>query len=418
MSESTVVCPNVDDYVPLLSGAASADAYRLTRHLLSCPACQDVVRELPGGEALVDRLRGDLVAADATTKLAPEMTTPGNAPHRAAAVIWTALLDPPEEPGEIGRIEAYRVRRVLGSGGMGTVFEAQDINLNRIVALKVPHPDGLENPTARERFVREARAAAALSDDHIVTVFHVGQAHDIPFLVMEYLHGESLDARLRREETIPVLEAVRIGWQVCQGLATAHEHGVIHRDIKPANIWIEERPTRRGRPQSAARIKLLDFGLARPAGPGQSLTAFGQVLGSPGYMSPEQARGQRVDARSDLFSLGTVLYRILSGAKPFVGPTSDTIRMAVIADDPERLEKVNPAVPADLADLVHRLMAKRPEDRPASAHEAADALRAIEERLQGSSATGGSSARWLPWVVGGVIAAALAAVAIALIAGK
>jgi serine/threonine protein kinase len=417
MSESTVVCPNVDDYVPLLSGAASADANRLAQHLLSCPGCQDVVRELPGGEELVDRLRGEWARADATTKLAPELTTPGHAPQHAAAVIWTALLDPPEQPGEIGRIEAYRVRRVLGSGGMGTVFEAQDIHLNRIVALKVPHPDGLENPTARERFVREARAAAALNDDHIVTVFHVGQAHDIPFLVMEYLHGESLEARLRREESVPIPEAVRIGWQVCQGLASAHEHGVIHRDIKPANIWIEERPARRGRPQSAARIKLLDFGLARPSGPGESLTAFGQVLGSPGYMSPEQARGQRVDARSDLFSLGTVLYRILSGAKPFVGPTSDTIRMAVIADEPERLEKVNPAVPSDLADLVHRLMAKRPEDRPASAHEVADALRAIEERLEGS-AVGRSSARWIPWVVGGAIAAALAAGGVALLMGK
>jgi eukaryotic-like serine/threonine-protein kinase len=417
MSESTVVCPNVDDYVPLLSGAASADANRLARHLLACPACQDVVRELPGGEDLMDRLRCEWRVSDATTKLAPELTTPGNAPHHAAAVIWTALLDPPEQPGEIGRIEAYRVRRVLGSGGMGTVFEAQDIGLNRIVALKVPHPDGLEDPTARERFVREARAAAALNDDHIVTVFHVGQAHDIPFLVMEYLHGESLDARLGREEIVPVPEAVRIGWQVCQGLATAHEHGVIHRDIKPANIWIEERPTRRGRPQTAPRIKLLDFGLARPAGPGASLTAFGQVLGSPGYMSPEQARGQRVDARSDLFSLGTVLYRMLSGAKPFVGPTTDTIRMAVIADEPERLEKVNPAVPADLADLVHRLMAKRPEDRPANAHEVADALRAIEERLQGSSAAGRSSARWLPWAMAGLIVALTVGV-VALLAGK
>ena len=174
------------------------------------------------------------------------------------------------------------------------------------------------NPAAKGRFLREARGAAKLHHDHIIPIYYVGESDGIPFLAMPFLEGEPLDLRIKRggdHSPLPIPEAIRIAREVAQGLAVAHEHGVIHRDIKPGNIWLEA---------PNGRVKILDFGLARTEKEAAHLTASGAIMGTPAYMAPEQARGKHVDARADLFSLGCVLYEMVSGRRPFTG--ADTWR--------------------------------------------------------------------------------------------
>ncbi len=294
------------------------------------------------------------------------------------------LLAPPQSPEELGWLGHYRVLEVLGRGGMGVVFLAEDTHLQRRVALKVMLPDLVANSAARERFLREARAGAALKSDHVVVVYQVGVDRDIPFLSMELLYGESLEDRLHRGERFSPREVLRIGREIADGLAAAHEQGLIHRDVKPANIWLEA---------PNGRVKVLDFGLARVTGSRSNLTQTGRVVGTPEYMSPEQARGEEVDARSDLFSLGAVLYSLCSGQKPFQGSTVMAVLTSLAVDAPRPVREINPEVPPALADLVSRLLEKAPDRRPASAHEVRALLQAIEIEIGGP---GGSNAALAP----------------------
>jgi len=266
----------------------------------------------------------------------------------------TAMLSPSQVPGEIGRLGGYRVKEVVGAGGMGVVFRAEDPHLMREVALKAMLPSLAVSSTARERFLREARAAAAIQSDRVVAVFAVGEENGVPFLAMPFLRGESLEQRLSRGP-LSFAEVARIGAEIAEGLEAIHERGLVHRDVKPANVWLEG---------PAARVKVLDFGLARAAGD-SSLTREGSLVGSPAYMSPEQARRETVDARSDLFALGVVLYRLASGRLPFDGEAL-AVLLAITSAEPPPL----PAdVPEGLARLIMRLLAKKPSDRPASAAE-------------------------------------------------
>jgi urea transport system substrate-binding protein len=278
------------------------------------------------------------------------------------------FLFPALEPDELGRLAHYRVVKLLGRGGMGVVFQAEDTQLHRVVALKVILPEFAGNAAARERFLREARACAALKSDHVVTIYQVGQDRDVPFLAMEFLAGQTLDERLTPGAPLPVAEAVRIGREVADGLAAAHARGLIHRDVKPANVWLEA---------PAGRVKLLDFGLARAVGSRSDLTQTGRVIGTPEFMSPEQARGEVLDARSDLFSLGAVLYAVCSGRRPFPGDTVMAVLTALAVNTPPSLREGNLAVPPALSDLVDRLLQKDRANRPASAVEVRDALAAI-----------------------------------------
>jgi urea transport system substrate-binding protein len=278
------------------------------------------------------------------------------------------LLSPPQAEGELGRLAHYRVLRVLGQGGMGVVFQAEDVQLRRVVALKAILPELTANATARERFLREARAAAALKSDHVVTIFQVEQAGDVPFLTMEFLEGESLEDRLRRGPA-PLAEALRIGREIAAGLAAAHAQGLIHRDVKPSNVWLEA---------PAGRVKLLDFGLARAAGSRSDLTRSGKIVGTPEFMSPEQAGGKELDYRSDLFSLGAVLYQMCTGRKPFENESVMAVLLALTMKQPQPIRELNPDVPPGVAQLIERLMEKDPEGRPASADEVGQALAALE----------------------------------------
>ena len=284
---------------------------------------------------------------------------------------------------------------------MGVVFQAHDPHLERLVALKAMLPELATNPSAKQRFLREARAAAAIKHDHIVTIYQVGEDGDAPFLAMEFLEGESLDDRLKREGRLPVHEIWRIGREMADGLAAAHKRGLIHRDVKPGNVWLEG---------EGGRVKILDFGLARAAGdaaeearpdsstlrpgdaplvPGEpptALTQQGAVVGTPGYMAPEQADGRPVDARGDLFSLGCVLYRMATGEPPFKGDDLLSMLRAVSTATPTPPRELNPSLPPSLCDLIRSLLAKKAEDRPPSARAVVEAIQAIE-REEASSRT-------------------------------
>jgi eukaryotic-like serine/threonine-protein kinase len=294
-----------------------------------------------------------------------------------------AFLAPAQTADELGRLGPYRVLKVLGAGGMGVVFKAEDPGLKRFVALKAMLPAIAENESAKERFLREARAAAALKHDHVVYIHQVGEDRGVPYLAMEFLDGESLEDRLRREGRLSIAEVLRIGREIADGLGAAHERGLIHRDIKPANVWMEARSVRRkdgasgASGQSPSRAKILDFGLARGADDA-TLTHPGMMIGTPAYMPPEQAGGETVDARVDLYSLGVVLYRMATGQLPFKGTTTLAVLAAVISQTPTEPRQVNPEIPARLSDLILRLLSKQPSERPASAHEVHSALDEIE----------------------------------------
>jgi serine/threonine protein kinase len=297
-----------------------------------------------------------------------------------------SFLAPPEEPDEIGRLGPYRVLKVLGTGGMGTVFQAEDPQLKRPVALKVMKPEFRTDDESRQRFLREARAMAAIEHDHIVTVYQVGEDCGLPFLAMQLLRGETLENRLEREQKLPIAEVLRIGREIAEGLAAAHERGLIHRDIKPANIWLEE-----GR----RRVKILDFGLARGMDD-LNLTRMGTVMGTPEFMSPEQAGAKEVDARSDLFSLGCVLYDMCAGQSPFQAKKTMMVLVALVTKTPRPVAELNSQVPGPLADLIMQLLEKAPEDRPASMNQVAEELRRIEEGRPTGLTKKGKESRW-PW---------------------
>jgi serine/threonine protein kinase len=280
------------------------------------------------------------------------------------------FLAPPQAPGEMGWLGPYRVFKILGSGGMGVVFQAEDPLLRRPVALKAMKLILASSESARARFAREAIAAAAIKHDHIVTIYQVGEDRGVPFLAMEFLEGEGLDARLRHEGTLPVAEVVRIGREIAEGLAAAHQRGLIHRDIKPANVWLEG---------ERRRVKILDFGLARAIAGDAQLTQSGIILGTPAYMAPEQVRSERIDPRCDLFSLGCVLYQLATGRMAFQGKDTMSMLMALAVDTPPPPQQVRAEIPPPLSDLIQQLLAKDVSKRPASAQEVIERLRRIEE---------------------------------------
>jgi predicted Ser/Thr protein kinase len=276
----------------------------------------------------------------------------------------TPMVAPPPFT-HLGR---YRIVQLIGQGGMGAVYRAHDDELDRPVALKVMLPGLAQQAVARERFVREARAAAKITSDHVVTIYEVGTHAGVPFIAMEYLHGQPLDAALQAQTRFTLSHIVRLGAEVAAGLADAHALGLVHRDIKPANLWLDAH---------TGRVKLLDFGLARPTDATEHLTASGAIVGTPAFMSPEQARSGALDGRSDVFSLGAVLYHLLTGRLPFHGESVMAILTALAVDEPVPIRQHNPHVPELLARLVEQMLAKDPTARPASARAVESALRAL-----------------------------------------
>jgi serine/threonine protein kinase/Leucine-rich repeat (LRR) protein len=363
--------PEADQLQAFSRGALADEAASqwISSHLESCPAC---LRTL-------ERISSDTLESLVRAAQKPDTTADfSGAAHADAEADDLSFLAPPQAPDEIGRLGPYRVLKVLGSGGMGIVFQAEDVALKRRVALKVMKPQAARRPKAKERFLREAQAAAAIEHDHIVTIHQVGEERGVPFLAMQWLKGVSLEDRLRAKGNNPpaalsVPQIVRIGRQIALGLAAAHEQGLIHRDIKPANLWLT--------PEQGGRIKILDFGLARALADDVHLTQSGTIVGTPAYMAPEQARSDKIDHRCDLFSLGVVLYRLTTGRLPFRGDSTMAVLTSLAMDTPEPPRKLVAAVPVELSDLIMQLLSKDPAQRPATARAVADRLRDIDQQL-------------------------------------
>ena len=261
---------------------------------------------------------------------------------------------------------------------MGIVLKAFDPALHRVVAIKVLAPQLATSGSARQRFAREARAAAAVRNEHVVAIHAVDEWKGLPYLVMQFIPGISLQERIDRTAPLDLTAILRIGMQTAAGLAAAHAQGLVHRDIKPANILLEN---------GVERVKITDFGLAR-AVDDASLTQSGVVAGTPLYMAPEQARGETVDHRADLFSLGSVLYAMCTGRSPFRASTTLAVLRRVCDDTPRPIREVNPEIPDWLAAIIDRLLAKDRAERYQSAAEVAEVLgRHLARRQRGQGMT-------------------------------
>ena len=289
----------------------------------------------------------------------------------------------------------YKIVSQLGAGGMGLVYRAQDLKLGREVALKFLPDDLARNPIALERFEREARAAATINHPNICTIHEVADHDGHPFIVMELLEGDTLKQRIGAS---PVVIDSLLDWtiEIADGLTAAHEHGILHRDIKPSNLFI---PTR-------GHAKILDFGLAKltplpgsargaaiePASSALTadmLTSPGTAAGTPHYMSPEQARGEELDARTDLFSLGVVLYQMATGRMPFQGGTSGAVIGSILHETPEPPQRLNPEIPAELERIISKALEKDRDLRYQHAAEiCADLKRLRRDTSPGRSAAG------------------------------
>jgi serine/threonine protein kinase len=320
----------------------------------SCPGCHKTlsVNEDLAGKACKCTGCGQVMRAPAHVALASSGNGTLEAGKAFAGPGLTDFLAPAQAGDELGRLGKYRVLKVLGHGGMGVVYLGEDTLLKRKVAIKAMLPAITANAGARQRFLREAQAMAQVKHDHVATIYQVDEERGLPFLAMEFLAGEPLDQRLKRDGRLSVPEVLRIGREMAEGLQAAHATGLIHRDIKPANIWLEA---------PKGRVKILDFGLARAVSPDAgehqdvnptslgvgdaSLTQQGSIVGTPAYMSPEQARGEPVDARTDLFGVGVVLYRLCTGRQPFKGKDMIATLLEVGTYHPQPPSQVHASIP-------------------------------------------------------------------------
>jgi serine/threonine protein kinase len=358
-----------------LEGKLSAsDESQFEAHLENCPACRErlsssaadplgwseakrFLGQSRGGQIRVaddigqhkSSARGDQVRADESDSIIQQVL------H---------LLAPTDDPNMLGRIGPYEISGVIGAGGMGIVLKGWDQSLSRVVAIKLMAPHLASSGVAKARFLREAQAAAGIIHPNVIDIYSVAEFGTIPYLVMPYLRGCSLQKRVHDEGPLATEDVLRIGLQVASGLAAAHAQGIIHRDIKPANILVGD---------GVDRAVITDFGLARSIDD-VSLTKSGTLAGTPQYMSPEQARGERIDERSDLFSLGSVLYFLSTGQSPFRSETVYGILHKITSAALPDMREVQSSVPEWLQHLVSRLHAPLPEDRFQSATVVANLL--------------------------------------------
>jgi hypothetical protein len=270
------------------------------------------------------------------------------------------------------KIGRYEVLERVGRGGMGALYRGHDPVLDRDVAIKLMHGDFSDDESARPRFFREARAAARLQHRNIVTIFEFAEEDGVPYIVMEFLRGRSLAARMAASPPLTLLERIDIVDQLCTGLGFAHARGVIHRDVKPANVWLQDDGT----------VRLLDFGIAILTA--ATMTRGGESMGSASYMSPEQIEGHTVDGRADIFSAGVVLYELLAGQRPFAGDSPTAVMMKILSAPPRPITEVAPDLPPPLVAAVERALQKSPDQRYARADDFASELRLIRQSLLAS----------------------------------
>jgi serine/threonine protein kinase len=339
----------------------SAELGSLEEHLQECPQCQSDLDRLAAASPWLGAVRRYLGEETVAYTETGSSTEPA-----------LDFLIPSDWPDSLGRLGPYEVKGLLGRGGMAVVLKAVDPALNRTVAIKVLAAHLASCGAARQRFLREARAAAAVVHEHVVAVHAVDETAGLPYLVMEYVPGRSLQERLDRQGPLSLPEVLRIGMQAAAGLAAAHAQGLVHRDIKPANILLEN---------GVERARLTDFGLARAVSDA-ALTQSGVVAGTPQYMAPEQARGESVDHRSDLFSLGSTLYAMCTGHPPFRAESAVAVLRRVSDDEPRPIRELNAEVPMWFADIIAKLHAKDADQRFQTAGEVSELLGRCLAHLQ------------------------------------
>ncbi len=303
--------------------------------------------------------------------LSPPLTDlPLAAPAAAASATLPTGSSRPDAP--VRQVGRYRIQSRLGRGGMATVYRAHDPSISRDVAIKFLHASLAEDDECRDRFLREARAAGGLSHPNIVVVHDVGEIEGRPYMAMEMLEGMALSEALEKTPMLPVRDVVLIGMQLARALEYAHARGIVHRDIKPGNIMFLK---------DGQTIKVTDFGIAHMDDGSSTHTQVGAVLGTPQYMSPEQAMGEKIDGRSDLFAAGIVMYQMLAGERPFRADSLVAIAAKIVKEDPPPLAAKRPEVPPALRRVIDRCLAKKPEQRYQTGRELADALKKVLVQL-------------------------------------
>ena len=356
----------------------------LTAHLDQCAACGE---ELERRVAAADQWREASELLTHRTRrsnvvdFAYDLSTSGS--HSTSTSFAeqmdqvVAMLAPTDDPEMLGRIGGYEVSGMIGCGGMGVVFKAHDRSLDRVVAIKVMAPHLAGSGAARKRFARESKAAAAVLHPNVIAIHCVADDPKLPYLVMPYIGGASLQKRIEADGPLCTQDTLRIGQQIAAGLAAAHAQGLVHRDIKPANILLE---------RGVERVTITDFGLAC-AVDDATMTRSGVIAGTPQYMSPEQARGESIDHRSDLFSLGSVLYMMCAGHSPFRAETTFGILRRITDNQPRPIREINPDVPEWLCAIIEKLHAKDPSERFQSAEEVAELLEGCLAHVQQPATT-------------------------------
>ena len=375
MSEA---CPGTEQLERLLRETlAEAEQTAVLQHLDLCGACRHHLEQLAGSPAWLSSAAptpgGGTPSPVRLEQLMKQFRSQPPATKRIEATGSSLdFLQPSQEAGVLGLLGSYEVIEEIDRGAMGIVFKARDTTLDRIVAIKVLAPAIAHDAAARARFLREARAAAAIAHEHVITIHAVEETTKVPYLVMQFVPGRSLRQRLAATGPLRVEEILRIGFQIASSLAAAHRLGLIHRDIKPSNILLEN---------SVERVKITDFGLAR-AVDDTALTLPGHIAGTPEYMAPEQARGDAVDQRADLFSLGCVLYEMATDVSPFRAPTTLASLRNVCEKEQPPAHAVNPAVPEWLSRIISGLLTKDPAQRTSSAGALAEELGAYLAQVQ------------------------------------
>jgi eukaryotic-like serine/threonine-protein kinase len=364
-----------DRLVRLLHSQLSmTDESAMATHLDHCESCRVELNRLAGSVALWQETR-EVLSDSAELSQTPDSNRTGvasNASPSLSASWVTSLLRPSEDPGLLGMLDNLPVQSVIGQGGMGVVLRAWDEQLHRPLAVKLLSPMLASTGAARQRFFREAQAVASVVHPNIVPIYSIHSDGSLPYIVMPLIGGGSLQQRIERVGPLTVIEVLTIGLQIAEALRAAHGQGLVHRDIKPANILLDE---------GGHRVMLSDFGLAR-ALDDASMTASGMIAGTPNYMSPEQARGESVDARSDLYSLGAVMYTMATGHPPARGDSPLAVLRKVIDDAPRVIHEVNESMPVWLDRLIQRFLVKSIDRRIATADEAAELLRGCLSHLR------------------------------------
>ncbi|HET6425926.1 MAG TPA: serine/threonine-protein kinase [Planctomycetaceae bacterium] len=374
MNPPTSACPKELLSRCLQDALATTEEDQLAAHLTQCEACRCELERLAAGDREWDnagtvlRQMSHADAADAdSSHEGPEWYTP------APVDFAVDFLMPAATAGALGRLDDIEVLEVVGRGSSGIVLKGWQEPLKRLVAVKMLRPELAEHAAARKRFVREAQAAAAVIHPHVMPIHAIHAQGRLPYLIMPFLDCESLQARLDRQGSLELVELLTIAVQIAQALQAAHARGLIHRDVKPANILLEKK---------GHHAWLADFGLAR-AVDDASLTRTGVIAGTPQYMSPEQARGDAIDHRTDLFSFGSVLYAMAAGRPPFRAETTFGVLKRICSGSPRRLREIQPQTPDWFETLVDHLHQKSPKDRLGSAAEVVqlleDCLRHVQQ---------------------------------------